>query len=116
MRLMTKTITSAKEQATPAAVSATKPAHTPSTGANIIIAQTVIEAMTHGVVYFSLPLKRGCNLTAVYSDGTKETAEVKPETAQALRDYYAYANADGKKCECPSGFSLVSEIQSKRAN
>jgi hypothetical protein len=81
---------------------------------NIIFTQTVIECAMHGVVYFSLPLKRGRQLTAVYSDGTKETAEVKPETAQSLRDYHSYANADGKKCECPSGFSLVSEIQSKR--
>jgi hypothetical protein len=81
---------------------------------NIIITQTVIEAMMHGVVYFQLPLKRGNKLTAVYSDGTKETAEVKPETAAKLRAYYRYANDGGPNCECPSGFSLVSEIQSKR--
>lgn len=80
----------------------------------IIIAQTGIESLMHGVSYFSLPLKRGRRVTAHYTDGSIESAEVSKETADAMRAYYRYAQENGPACECPSGFRIVGEIQARR--
>lgn len=82
---------------------------------SIIIAQTPIEAMMHGVAWYSLPLKKGNVCTAVYTDGTKESAEIPSDLAEEVRAYYSYANEGGAICECPSGFRLVSAIHSNRA-
>jgi hypothetical protein len=80
----------------------------------IVIVASFIESAMHGAVYFTLPLKRGRLLTARYSDGTEESAIVEKSTADAIRAYHRYATENGAQADCPSTFSLISEIQSHR--
>jgi len=77
----------------------------------IIIACTTIEAMMHGATHFRFA---GRNATAFYSDGTQETAEVPAAMADAVKAYYDYQENSGGAADCPSTFSMISEIQSKR--
>lgn len=68
----------------------------------------------HCVSYFLLPLKGGLKCTAVYTDGSRETGSVSKDMAEKIRAFYRYANENAPYCECPSGFSIVGEIQSHR--
>lgn len=84
---------------------------------SIILAQTVITSMMHGVAYFSLPLspRNGNACTAIYTDSTQETADIGPELAKQVRAAHTWQNGGkGPEVEAPSGFSLVSAIQAKR--
>ena len=71
-----------------------------------------VEAMMHGVSRFTL---RGRHCTAIYSDGSKETAEIPEALAKPFADYVAYQMGDiNTPCDAPNSFSLVAAIQSKR--
>ena len=76
-----------------------------------MLACSAVEVMMHGVKWFTFT---GSRCTAVYTDGTNETAEIPSALVNAQRDYFLYQNADGKACEAPNTFALVSAIQSKR--
>lgn len=84
---------------------------TPRTPA-IIIACSRIEALMHGATHFRFT---GKNATAVYSDGSQETAEISPEMASEVESYYNYKERGGPPCDCPSTFSILAAIQSARA-
>ena len=71
----------------------------------------VIETLMHGVQMFKF---HGSKCTAVYTDGTEETARIPQALIKAMRDYNAYQNENGPACDAPNSFSLVSAIQSKR--
>lgn len=82
--------------------------------AMIILTQSPIHAMMHGVAWFELQAGRKC--TAVYTDGTRETAEISKENADAIRAYHNYQSTDGSAPVAePNGFSIVGDIQEKRA-
>jgi hypothetical protein len=65
-----------------------------------------------GVSHFRLPLKSGNSCTAVYVDGSEDTAPIKPEQAAQIRAYSAYQDG-GAFAEAPNPFALLGEIQAK---
>ncbi len=77
----------------------------------MILVCSTIEAMMHGVAMFEFSGKK---CTAVYTDGTREKAEIPETLCKAMRDYYAYQNENGSTCDAPNTFSLVSHIQAQR--
>jgi selenocysteine lyase/cysteine desulfurase len=78
---------------------------------SIVIACSVIESMMHGVAYFKF---KGNQATAVYTDGTEETAPIPEDVKEAVQAYYRYQNENGPECDCPNTFSIVSAIQDNR--
>ena len=77
----------------------------------IVLACPTIEAMMHGVAYFTL---KGKTLTAKYTDGSEESITAKAETVAHLQMYHAYQTANGPEVNNPNTFALVSEIQATR--
>jgi hypothetical protein len=77
----------------------------------MVLVNPTVQAMMSGVAWFEF---RGREVTAVYTDGTKEAAEVPEIFTKQMRDYHAYQNDNGPAADEPNAFALVSAIQSKR--
>lgn len=81
----------------------------------LILVCSNVEAMMHGVSRFYFSGRKGRECTAVYTDGTKESATIPEVLAVAMRNYYVYQCENGVPADAPNTFALVSAIQSKRS-
>lgn len=70
--------------------------------------------MMHGVAWFKLHPASQNFCTAVYTDGTEESAHISATLRGQFEAYHRYQESDGPASEPPKSFALVSEIQAAR--